>query len=77
MKFILFEKRTLRGRRWYWNLRADNGESIASGGQGGHGYKHRASALQGIALVRKTGDRTAIEERPLEKSPPRMKALPR
>jgi uncharacterized protein YegP (UPF0339 family) len=77
MKFILFEKRHLRGRRWHWKLVADNNEQIASGGQGGHGYKHKASAEAGIALVRKTGDRTEIVERPLPKPQPRMRSMPR
>lgn len=36
MTFQIFRRLGLFGRRWYWRLRAGNGEIIAVGGEGFH-----------------------------------------
>lgn len=59
MRFEIYSRRTIKGRRWYWRLRAANREIIASG----EGYNHRAGALCAIDLVRATGTLTPMVER--------------
>ena len=43
MKFEVYARPTLRGRRWFWRLRAGTGEIIATS----EGYRNRLDALHG------------------------------
>jgi uncharacterized protein YegP (UPF0339 family) len=36
MTFEIYQAWTLKGRRWFWRLRASNGKIIAIGGEGFH-----------------------------------------
>ena len=40
--------RSPNDKQWYWRLKANNGQTIADGGEG---YKNRQGCLNGIALV--------------------------
>lgn len=55
-RFEIYTKLTLRGRRWYWRLRAANGEPIASG----EAYNSAEAARKGIELVRSAGEKTPV-----------------
>ena len=44
--------------QWYWRLRADNGEPIATGGEG---YKSKIDCLHGIDLVKSAGSAEVVE----------------
>lgn len=58
MRFILYRRLSLSGWQWRWQLKAGNGEIIASG----EGYRDKADARHAIKLVQ--GSRVAaIEER--------------
>lgn len=59
MRFELYQRRTLRGLRWFWRLRGDNRRIVAIGGDG---YFNKADAEKGIALVRSTGPETELRE---------------
>ena len=48
MTFHIFQRRTLSGKRWYFNARARNGEIILQS----EGYRNQADALATIALIR-------------------------
>ena len=48
MYFILFKSEN--NNQWYWHLRADNHQIIASGAEG---YVSKQGATDGIALVKK------------------------
>lgn len=48
MKIELFSRRGLKGRRWYFRVRATNGEPIAQS----EGYHNRADAMSTIRLLR-------------------------
>lgn len=48
MKFEVYKKRTFRGARWFWRLKAGNGETIASG----EGYKNKMDCLHCVNLVK-------------------------
>lgn len=58
MKFQVYSRRGLLGRRWYWRLRAGNNEIIAQG----EGYVNRMDCLRAVNLVRSTGVDTFVEE---------------
>jgi uncharacterized protein YegP (UPF0339 family) len=60
MHFELYRRLTLRGRQWFWRLRAQNGRIIAQG----EGYHNRADAAHAIELVKGTGSFTPIQETP-------------
>jgi hypothetical protein len=47
MYFILFQSE--KDRQWYWHLRADNHQIIASGAEG---YVSKQGATNGILLVK-------------------------
>lgn len=47
MRFEVFERRTLFGRRWFWRLRAKNGEIISQS----EAYNSRAAAAKTINTV--------------------------
>jgi uncharacterized protein YegP (UPF0339 family) len=47
MTFTVYRRLTLAGRRWFWRLRADNNEIIASG----EGYVNRRDCLHAVELV--------------------------
>ncbi len=58
MRFQLYRRATLRGMKWFWRLRAKNGEIVAQG----EGYSRLIDAMRAIALVQSSG--TAIVEEP-------------
>lgn len=58
MIFQLFRRRGLRGRRWYFRLRAANGEIVVQS----EGYAHRADALGAIQLIRNQAVLATIKE---------------
>lgn len=60
MRFQIYSRLTLLGRRWYWRLRARNGEMIASG----EGYNRKEDCRHAVSLVRQTGLDTPVEELP-------------
>ena len=47
MKFELYRSLTLRGWRWFWRLKATNGETIAHG----EGYHNKGDAVHAVGLV--------------------------
>lgn len=49
MRFVLEPRFTMRGRRWFWRLRARNGEIIAQGHT--RGYVRKIDAERAIELV--------------------------
>jgi uncharacterized protein YegP (UPF0339 family) len=53
MKFELSPRRTLRGRRWFWHLKAGNGEVVAQGHT--RGYSRRIDAVTCIDRIRHCG----------------------
>jgi uncharacterized protein YegP (UPF0339 family) len=53
MRFVLYSRLTLRGRRWFWRLKAGNGEIVAHGST--RGYSRRIDAETAIGLVRASG----------------------
>lgn len=57
MKFHLWQQFTLFGRRWYWHLKARNGEIVAQS----EAYRNRADALKTIELIRTKAADAAIE----------------
>lgn len=44
MKIEIFSRMTLRGRRWFWRVRAKNGEPIAQS----EGYFNRVDAVHTV-----------------------------
>lgn len=58
MRFQVYSRLTLFGRRWYWRLRAANHEIIAQG----EGYVNRLDCVKAVNLVRSTGLDTPVEE---------------
>ena len=56
--FETYDKRTLRGRRYYWRLRAANGEIVAQG----EGYNSAAGRDNGIRVVASTTAATPVVE---------------
>lgn len=71
--FVLWNRMTLRGRRYFWHCRRGQlkvGNDLESGnheivfnGQS-RGYRHRIDAIHGINLARGTSVSTPIHERP-------------
>jgi uncharacterized protein YegP (UPF0339 family) len=59
MRFILRRRLTLRGRRWFWHLKAANHEIIAQGHT--RGYSREIDAEHAIELVQ--GSAIAVTER--------------
>lgn len=58
MRFQIYSRLTLLGRRWYWRLRAPNHEIIAQG----EAYVRKEDCRHAVSLVRKTGLDTPVEE---------------
>ncbi len=48
MRFKIYSRLTLLGRRWYFNARARNGEIILQS----EGYRHKDDAVSTVALIR-------------------------
>ena len=44
----VFERRTIRGKRWYFRVKAGNGETIAQS----EGYKNRGDCIGTATLMR-------------------------
>jgi hypothetical protein len=55
-KFQVFKG---KNGEYYWRMRANNGQVVATGGEG---YKAKASCLHGIELVKTLGPDANIEE---------------
>lgn len=58
MRFIWSRRRTLRGRRYFWHLKAGNGEVIAQGHT--RGYSRKVDMDRAIELVQ--GSAIAVVE---------------
>lgn len=56
--FKVFRTLSLRGPRWYWHLRAENGEVLAHS----EAYTRKASAYQGIEAVKRLAADAPVEE---------------
>lgn len=56
-RFELYRALTLLGWRWYWRLRAANGEIVASG----EGYRRREDAARAIEIVCDTNAATPLK----------------
>lgn len=54
MRFEIYRRLTLVGKRWFWRLKAENHEIIASG----EGYRNLADAENAVRLVKSTGPDT-------------------
>jgi uncharacterized protein YegP (UPF0339 family) len=48
MKFVIFRRLTVRGRRWFFHLKAANGEIVCQS----EAYTSKAGALNGIEAVK-------------------------
>lgn len=59
-KFKVYPRWTLRGRRWFWHLKAANGEIIAQGET--NGYRHRLDCRHAIQLIREQAPYAELEE---------------
>lgn len=60
MKFEIFKSST--NQQWYWRMVADNGKSIAIGGEG---YHHRTDCVASLMLVRQNAaTAVAYEQKP-------------
>ena len=56
MKFVLFRAWTIRGRLWFWHLKAANHEIIAQG----EGYRNKDDALDAIDLIQNIPESTPV-----------------
>jgi uncharacterized protein YegP (UPF0339 family) len=56
MKFLVFQRRTVRGKRWFFHLKAQNGEIICQG----ESYHNVQDALKAIERVMSTDKDTAV-----------------
>lgn len=59
MRFQIYTRLTLRGRRYFWRLKAGNGEIVAQGHT--RGYSRRIDAEYAVELVQGSAI-AAIEE---------------
>lgn len=59
-RFQVFKRLTLFGYRWYWHLRARNGEIIAHG----EGYRNKVDAMRAVDLVCSTDASTPVDVLP-------------
>jgi uncharacterized protein YegP (UPF0339 family) len=57
MRFELFQRRTVRGKRWFWRLKARNGEIVCQS----EAYHSRADAEHSIDLVQNLGPATPLK----------------
>lgn len=76
MKFRKFQRRTLRGLRWFWHLRRQRGGEIIFQGDPS-GYHNEADADRAIEIAKETGPLTEVEVIPRPKRSPRLRSLPR
>jgi len=56
-KFQIFQSD--KNKEWYWHLRANNGQIIATGGEG---YKNKSDCEHGIELVKELAPGAPVEE---------------
>lgn len=59
MKFQVYSRRTLFGRRWYWRLRARNNEVIAQGET--NGYHNRGDCVHAVERIREEAAGAPVE----------------
>jgi uncharacterized protein YegP (UPF0339 family) len=57
MRYEIYSRITIRGRRWFWRLRAVNHEIIASG----EGYRNKDDAEDAISLVQSSSRAPVVE----------------
>lgn len=57
MTFEVYRRLTLRGKKWFWRLRARNGEIVAHG----ESYSRRIDALNAVRVVRETDEKSLIK----------------
>jgi uncharacterized protein YegP (UPF0339 family) len=50
VSFEIFSRFTIRGRRWYFRMKAGNGETIAQS----EGYTRPEAALDAVTLIQRT-----------------------
>ena len=56
MQFQYFQSK--KNNQWYWRLKADNWKIIADGSEG---YDSKADCLNGISLVKSSGNAEVVE----------------
>ena len=59
MRYEYYRRLSLRGRHWYWRLRANNNEIVAQG----EGYRNKADMLDAIDLVKGSWDAVVVEKK--------------
>lgn len=57
MRFTVFPRRGLRGRRWYFRIVAANGEPIAQS----EGYRNKADCIYATGLIRRGAPYALVE----------------
>jgi len=57
IRFIVYPRRTLFGRKWNWMLKAGNGEIIAHG----EGYSRKIDCLNAVRLVADVDGKTPVD----------------
>lgn len=60
MRFVYWSALTWRGRRWFWHLKAGNGEIVAQG----QSYGTKADCSRAIDLVQASQIAVVEERRP-------------
>jgi len=56
MKYEYWKSST--NNQWYWRLKANNGQIVATGGEG---YVNQADCLRGIALTKASGEAPVVK----------------
>lgn len=51
MTFQIFRRRTIRGRRWFWRLKAANHKIVAVGGEGFANRRDVVDIIEKIAAI--------------------------
>lgn len=55
MRFEVFQRRTLRGLRWFFRLRADNGQVVAQS-EGYHNYQDMIDTIYSMRNKARTAE---------------------
>lgn len=57
MRFVIFRRMTIRGKRWFWHLKSANHEIIAQG----EGYHNKEDCRAAVSRVQDTNMTTHVE----------------
>ncbi len=60
MRFQIYSRWTIFGRRWHWRLVAANNRIVAQGDTSG--YHNKGDCVDAIEHVRETGLKTMVED---------------